>query len=289
MSSSGNFAQDAKHLWQDAGMAERYANAENATRPSCQFLVAKSGLANLSDGVKVFDLATGTGAAVQEIYDAVPKEKWGKVSILGGDVSEPMLAYLKARGEKEGWQGLETKHLDGNTLDLPSQTYTHVFCTFAVFVIPDVLPKLFSTLKPGGFAGISTWASLPWVPLLSASISQMPSAPYNPTATEVVNLLYSGRDWGSPQYVSSQLESAGFSSVSNEVIKKRASVGNADLFMESMQFPLMMVKNFWPEEKREELLKELNQKMRGEVDKMVCEDGRVEMEFEGICAWGWKE
>lgn len=114
MSSSGNFSQDTKHLWQDAGMAERYANAENATRPSCQLLVAKSGLADLTDDVKVFDLATGTGAAVQEIYDAVPKEKWGKVSILGGDVSEPMLAYLKARGEREGWTGLETKQLDGN-------------------------------------------------------------------------------------------------------------------------------------------------------------------------------
>lgn len=114
MSSSGNFSQDTKHLWQDASVAERYVNAENATRPACKFIVSKSGLSDLSSDVNIFDLATGTGAAVQEIYDAVPKEKWGKVNILGGDVSEPMLAYLKARGEKEGWTGLETRTLDGN-------------------------------------------------------------------------------------------------------------------------------------------------------------------------------
>lgn len=175
------------------------------------------------------------------------------------------------------------------TLDLPSQTYTHAFCTFAVFVIPDVLPKLFSTLKPGGFVGISTWAALPWIPLLDTSISLMPSKPYNPTATEIKNLIYSGRAWDSPEYVAAQLKSAGFSSVAAETLKKRASVGNAELFMESMQFPLMMVKNFWPEDKRDELLKELNVKMRAEVDKLAGKDGKVEMEFEGICAWGWRE
>lgn len=114
MSSSVNFAKGTQQFWSDPGMAERYSNAENATRPSARLIVSKSGLAEFADDANIFDLATGTGAAVQEIYDAVPKEKWEKVKILGGDMSEPMLAYLKARGEREGWKGLETKQLDGN-------------------------------------------------------------------------------------------------------------------------------------------------------------------------------
>lgn len=118
----------------------------------------------------------------------------------------------------------------------------------------------------------------------------MPSTPYNPTPDEIKAKLYANRPWDDASYVVSQLEAAGFSSVKTETIRQKASVGGADLFMESMQFPLMIVKMFWPEEKRDELLKELNGIMRKEVEEgYVKEDGKVEMGFEAICAWGWRE
>lgn len=106
--------QTIQASWHDPAIAERYINAENATRPFAKALVHKSGLASSTADVNVFDLATGTGGVVQEIYDAVPKEKWRKVKVLGGDVSESMLGYLAARGEREGWKGLEVGVVDGN-------------------------------------------------------------------------------------------------------------------------------------------------------------------------------
>jgi SAM-dependent methyltransferase len=118
--------KDTKKLWQ-AGMAERYVNAENATRPFAKILIEKAGLPTLNKNAHVFDLGTGTGAAIQELYDAVPKEKWGDIKVLGGDVSESMLDHLKARGEKAGWTGLETKVLDGNVSPTFFFTPTHPY------------------------------------------------------------------------------------------------------------------------------------------------------------------
>jgi ubiquinone/menaquinone biosynthesis C-methylase UbiE len=105
---------DQKKFWSDSKVAERYANAENATRPFASLLVSKANLAASTSDLHILDLATGTGVTVLEVYDAVPRERWNKVCVLGGDVSESMLAYLRARGEKEGWTGLKTEVLDGN-------------------------------------------------------------------------------------------------------------------------------------------------------------------------------
>ncbi len=102
------------HVWKKEGVAEKYKEAEAAARPFCKAMVAKSGLKDLTSEAYIFDLATGTGAAIQEVYDAVPKEKWGLLKVLGGDISDDMLAYLKKRGETEGWTGLETRIVDGN-------------------------------------------------------------------------------------------------------------------------------------------------------------------------------
>lgn len=57
-----------------------------------------------------------------------------------------------------------------------------------------------------------------------------------------------------------------------------------------MQFPLkMIVAAFWPEDKRDEYLKELNEIMLQEVAQQAEATGGVtEQGFEGILAWGWK-
>jgi SAM-dependent methyltransferase len=109
--------------WHDSAIAQKYVNGEKATRPYAKILVEKSNLADAKDAY-VLDLACGTGAVIQEIYDAVPREKWGKLKVHGGDVSQPMLDYLKTRGEGNGWVGLETGVVDGNVcILLPFASY----------------------------------------------------------------------------------------------------------------------------------------------------------------------
>jgi ubiquinone/menaquinone biosynthesis C-methylase UbiE len=101
----------------DAEAAQKYKNAEKATRPYAKIIVEKAGLAEfLESGAEanILDFACGTGVVVQEIYDTIPREKWGQLKVLGTDISQPMLEYLRARGENQGWTGLETKIVDGN-------------------------------------------------------------------------------------------------------------------------------------------------------------------------------
>lgn len=101
----------------NAKAAEQYENAENATRPFAKIIVEKSGIAQLiesGEDVRVLDFACGTGAVIQEVYDSVPKAKWGQLKVTGTDFSPAMLEYLANRGKREGWTGLDTKIVDGN-------------------------------------------------------------------------------------------------------------------------------------------------------------------------------
>lgn len=112
-------AEHFNNLWGSPGSAARYANAEVASRPFAKIMVEKLDFASLDEQINVFDLATGTGIVVQELYDAVPHEKWDHIKVLGADVNREMLEYLKVRGEAQGWKGLETRVVDGNKVRWP--------------------------------------------------------------------------------------------------------------------------------------------------------------------------
>jgi ubiquinone/menaquinone biosynthesis C-methylase UbiE len=105
----------AQSGFMNSDAARKYENAENATLPFAKIIIEKSGLADLGDGeANILDLACGTGAVIKELYEAVPREKWADLKVLGADVSPPMLAYLEKRGEAEGWPNLETQVIDGS-------------------------------------------------------------------------------------------------------------------------------------------------------------------------------
>jgi len=94
--------------------AERYANAERATRPFARALLQHARLEDTSYPIHLFDLACGTGAVVAELYDAVPRDKWYEVKVLAGDKSAGMVQYVQQRSGKEGWDGVQAKEVDGN-------------------------------------------------------------------------------------------------------------------------------------------------------------------------------
>jgi hypothetical protein len=154
--------------------------------------------------------------------------------------------------------------------------------------MPNVLPQLYSLLKPGSFIAITTWAYMPWQPILHRSISLMSSPPYSPSSADLENKLFAGHNWGDKAYLASRLQEAGFDKVDTVREKKTAEVGTPDLFMETMQFPLRMITTFWDEGKEQQLLEELNEVMLGEVQREAGDDGVVRMEFDANVGWGWK-
>jgi hypothetical protein len=126
--------------------------------------------------------------------------------------------------------------------------------------------------------------------LTNVCIGKMSDKPYNPTTAEVEEKLFGGKPWSSEEFVAEQLRDVGFEKVETEVLSIIAKVGSPEMFVESMQFPLkMLVAAFWPEERREEYLEELNKIMLEEVGKRAeATKGVVEQGFEGILAWGRK-
>lgn len=100
-------------VFSEENAAERYRPCEKGTAPFARILVEKADLAQLDGPVDVFDFATGTGAVVEAIYDAVPKDKWNHLTVSGGDVSPVMINYMKARAEKAGWTGVDGRVVDG--------------------------------------------------------------------------------------------------------------------------------------------------------------------------------
>ena len=98
--------------WNDPNIAEKYKIGENATRPFAEIMTKKAGLETYKGNLKILDVGTGTGAVIAQIYKRLGDRQDG-VEVLASDISESMLQYVRERGQKEGWKGLNTGTVDG--------------------------------------------------------------------------------------------------------------------------------------------------------------------------------
>ncbi|KAJ4299876.1 hypothetical protein N0V90_005123 [Kalmusia sp. IMI 367209] len=249
-SKSPDIAKAVELGWQADDIAAKYARGEAATRPYASIFLDKASIADISSDIHALDIGCGTGSVVAELYGKVPKEKWGKVSVLGGDISESMLKYLKERGEKEGWTGLKVDKVDGANIQLPSSSFTHIFANAIIFFLPlTVLKTCFDLLQPDGFIGMTTWAALPWYGMVEKAVSNLPNPPTLPPLSELRDRLQQNRPWHEASYVRSQLVEAGFKNV--EVIQESKKVASG----------------WWDESEREKLLKGALEELHKEATK----------------------
>lgn len=286
--------------WSSTDVATRYAAAENATRPFAALMVSLStplSTRKPDDApVPIFDLACGTGAVEAEIYAAVSKDAWANVDILAGDISAPMLEYLSARAQREGWRGVETRVVDGRDLDLGALTarraglFAHAFVGFAVFVLPaDTISRLAGVVAPGGSLAVSTWAKLPWFEVLAETYARMEDGPKLPSDEQLWASITNGRAWYEAEYVKAQLEEAGLQEIVVVQRKFNVDCGASDVFMTTMGFILGMLSKQWSEDVRERWLKEVAETMKGIlIEQAGGADRHVFMEFEGIVGVGRK-
>ncbi|KAF9690498.1 hypothetical protein EKO04_011289 [Ascochyta lentis] len=281
--------------WQSSNVAQRYKAAENATRPFAAIMASQTHVAAStgSKRARVFDLACGTGAVEAEIYSALDRENWSAVEILASDISQPMLGYLAARGEREGWTGLTTRVVDGKELNMSEEEeelFTHVFVGFGIFVLPtDTMRKLALLMHPQGALAVSTWATVPWYELLEETYKRIENGPEVPSQRQLWGVLTDGRAWYDASFVELQLREAGLQRV--ETVQKMVTVdcGTPDVFMTTMGFVLGMLSKQWSEDVRDKWLNEVEGTMKGIlIEEAGGMDKPVFMEFEGIVGVGWK-
>jgi ubiquinone/menaquinone biosynthesis C-methylase UbiE len=95
-------------------------------------------LANISEGARVLDIATGTGIVAMDCARVVGST--GKV--VGIDLSADMLAVARQKSAAAGLTNIEFREGDAEKLDFPDAIFDAVLCASSLFFIPDMLGVL---------------------------------------------------------------------------------------------------------------------------------------------------
>lgn len=113
-------------------------------------------LAELREGMKVLDVATGTGLVAGVAAQIVGPSG----SVVGMDLSSQML--VQARQKFGGVSNLEFRQGDAERLEFPDASFDAVLCASSLFFIPDMLAVVREcrrVLKNGGRVGFSSFGS----------------------------------------------------------------------------------------------------------------------------------
>jgi ubiquinone/menaquinone biosynthesis C-methylase UbiE len=101
-------------------------------------------------GMRVLDIATGTGAAALRAAEIIGSQG----SVLGIDISDGMLAEARRKAKARGFQNVAFVNADAEQLHLPAESFDFIFCASALVLmrdIPATLHRCSHWLRPNGF------------------------------------------------------------------------------------------------------------------------------------------
>jgi len=147
---------DAEEVWR------RYDRTE--ARLSSPLSARMLELARVRPGMRVLDLATGRGEpAILAAHRVGPGG-----SVLGIDISEPMLAMARERASLEGLTNLELRAMDAQALQaLPAASFDAVLVRWGLMYMDAPLEALIGArraLAPGGTLVAAVWVEPERVP-----------------------------------------------------------------------------------------------------------------------------
>ena len=105
---------------------------------------------------KVLDVACGPGTLSLLIHQDVKE-------IHGIDFSPGMVKCFNRELERRGINNVKTYNMDGQHLEFSDNTFDWAFSIFGLIFFPDRnkgFREIIRTLKPGGRAAITSWASV---------------------------------------------------------------------------------------------------------------------------------
>jgi ubiquinone/menaquinone biosynthesis C-methylase UbiE len=114
---------------------------------------------------RVLDIATGTGSFALALAEEIKSAKAG--SILATDYNPAMIEILQSKisrelpPENQPW--ISCRVMDGQNLDVPSNSISHVACVFGLMFFPDHLQglrEMHRVLQPGAAAAIAVWKDM---------------------------------------------------------------------------------------------------------------------------------
>ncbi len=179
------------------------------TRAATELVVKR---AEVSAGMKVLDLACGTGEPALSLARAVGSQ--GR--IIATDLVPEMLEYARQNAQAQGLQNIEFRTADAEALPFSNGEFDRVTCRFGIMFFADVpkaMAEIRRVLKPGGRVCFAVFGSLEENPLFLVSLGpflkrvKLPPPP--PDAPHIFR-------FGDEAKLASALSSAGFRDVKTE-------------------------------------------------------------------------
>lgn len=115
------------------------------------------GVAQLTPGLRVLDIAAGRGAVLFPAASRVGST--GRA--VGIDLSDDMVGETTKEVHDAGWENVEMHLMDAEHLRFPDGTFDRVLCGFSLWFFPhpdEALCEFLRVLTPGGRVCLTTWA-----------------------------------------------------------------------------------------------------------------------------------
>jgi ubiquinone/menaquinone biosynthesis C-methylase UbiE len=191
--------------------SRRDAELEANSRPINEWLCEKAGLA---PGLRVLDLASGSGQPALAIANLIGQDGW----VAATDIAPRMVEVLADKAREAGLGNVEARVMDMESLDFPDESFDAVTCRWGFMYAPDPsrsLAEVKRVLKDGGRLTTAVWDTPdknPWNSLIVQAMNQVQGpSPVDPDAPGPFRLATPGR-------VEALLMDAGFRSVELETV-----------------------------------------------------------------------
>lgn len=186
-------------------------------------------MAGIGPGMRVLDVAAGTGDQTLEIARRVGPNG----SVLATDLSPAILDYAAHKAREAGYANVETRTADGEDLKLDKADFDAAICRLGLMLFPDPgrgLREMFAVLKPGGRACtmvFSTPESNPCVRiLLSTALKHAGLPPRDPFQPGGLLSL------GKPGLIDELFRAAGFAQVASTRLAAPFRLGSAKDYLD---------------------------------------------------------
>jgi SAM-dependent methyltransferase len=191
--------------------------------------------AGVKPGEHALDVGCGCGQTSLQLAERVGSHG----SVLGIDLSQPMLARARERQREQGITNLELLRADAQTYQFERERFDLIFSRFGVMFFDDpgaAFANLRPALRPSGRLCFLCWQALEkndWarIPLLAATRHVQPPAPPAPDAPGPFA-------FANPDRVRRLLETGGFKDVNCESYEAELSMGGARTLDEAVEFSL---------------------------------------------------